>query len=303
MSTSQRRRAIVSMLVGDRYVNEWHQYCKDNWFAYGKRHDCDVIVLTEPVMPAAVTSERTLHWQKLLIPSLPVLQRYEQVCWLDGDILINWSHAPSIFDEHDPERIGAIDISPRMGLRLDTMTVNQRWDYLLLRAQSILKDEPWLDPLQYDDEFNPYAADRLEPAPEQFINTGVFVFNPDRHAAFFRDVFSKYHKNSSNGDFEQTLLSFEMLASGQVQFLDGRFNMIWALEVAQHYPFLFGPRFFRPASADWKEWAWLAQQCVNNTFFNSYFLHFAGASGTLLKMTMGLVATTATDYCDFAYKT
>lgn len=302
MSTSQRRRAIVTMLVGDRYISEWDQYCRNNWLAYGKRHDCDVVVLTEPVLPSAVTRERTLHWQKLLIPSLPALRQYQQVAWLDGDILINSSHAPSIFESHDPERIGVVDILPRMRQRLDGMTVEQRWVYLLLRAQSISKDQPWAGMAAYESGFgNPYASDGLEPAPKEFINTGVLVFNPERHAAFFRTVFKKYPRNSRNGDFEQTPLSFEILASGQAQLLDSRFNTIWALEAAHHYPFLFGPRFIRPTPQDWREWQWLARQCVTNAFFNSYFLHFAGAPGTLLKSTMGLTETTRADYGEFAY--
>lgn len=301
--SNSRRRAIVTMLVGERYVSEWNQHCNNNWLAYGKRHDCDIIVLTEPLAPAAVTPERSLHWQKLLVPSLPALRHYEQVAWLDGDILINSSHAPSIFDAHDPERIGVVDILPSMRRVLDTMTVEQRWVYLLLRAQHISQDKTWAGMAAYETAFaNPYAADHLEPAPNKFINTGVFVCNPARHAAFFRRVFNKYQKNSRNCDFEQTPLSFEILTSGMEQLLDSRFNTIWALEAAQHYPFLFGPRFIKPTTQDQEEWRWLARQCVTNAFFNSYFLHFAGAPGTMLKSTMGLAVTTASDYGQFAYE-
>lgn len=302
MSGSQRRHAIVTMLVGDRYIEEWDKYCRNNWLAYGKRHDCDVIVLTEPVLPDAVTPERTLHWQKLLIPSLPALQRYEQVVWLDGDILINSSHAPSIFNGLDPDHIAVVDISLQLKRRLDTMTTEQRWVHLLLMAQSISANQPPVDMTQYDFTFgNPYAADGLQPAPQQFINTGVFVFSPARHAAFFRRVFQKYPRNSRNGDFEQTPLSFEILTSGLAQFLDQRFNTIWALEVAHHYPFLFGSRFIKPSPADRQEWRWLARQCVTNAFFNTYFLHFAGAPGTMLKSTMALAETTVAEFRQFLY--
>lgn len=295
MAPTGRRNALVTMLVGESYVQEWETYCRDGWLDYGKRHDCDVIVLTQPILPDAVTAERSLHWQKLLVPSLPGLRDYDSVAWVDGDILINAHRAPSIFAAHDLERIAVVNQAPVIDDRLDVMTTGERWTYLAKLAVRPAAGQPVpriAEHIRVPTRL--YAADRLEPAPKDFVNTGVFVFNPARHGAFFTKVFQKYRRDSRNGDYEQTPLSFEILQSGLAEFIDPRFNRIWSLEAARHYPFLFHARYVKPAPEDRAAWVAMARQCVNAAFFNSYFLHFAGGAGSAwIKSAMRLVEAKA----------
>ena len=290
MHGSGRKHALVTLAFGDSYIREWDIYCRNNWLAYGKRHDCDVIVLTQPVLPEAISAERSVHWQKLLVPSLPALRAYESVAWVDADIVINANHAPSIFAGRDPERIGVVkDMLPM----LDGMTAGQRWTWLAMAAARLKDGDPLPSIDQHVNQpYHPYAADRLEPAPHNFVNTGVIVFSPKRHADFFRRVFNKYPRNSLNGDFEQTPLSFETLQSGMEEFIDSRFNTIWTLEAARNYPFLFQARYVNPTPEDRADWINMTRNCVNAAFFNTFFLHFAGAPRSpWIKSAMYLVDT------------
>ena len=67
-------KAIVTLAIGDRYLQHWRSTCEANWNAYGAQHGFDVICLDQPLDDSARARNRSPAWQKCLILGQDVLQ-------------------------------------------------------------------------------------------------------------------------------------------------------------------------------------------------------------------------------------
>ncbi|MCB2103005.1 MAG: hypothetical protein KDE22_19170, partial [Rhodobacterales bacterium] len=79
-----RRKALVTLAIGERYVADFVRDARAGWQAYADRHGYDLYVLTEPIDAKAT---RALHWQKLLVGLVPGIRDYDHVVWLDSDVI------------------------------------------------------------------------------------------------------------------------------------------------------------------------------------------------------------------------
>src|SRR6266545_710151 len=104
----RRRQAIVTLLVGNRYRADWHRFAKRHWLAYAERHGIDVLPLERVLDASSRAFSRSPAWQKLLILSQDFADRYEQIIWVDSDVMINPA-APLITEGVPLEKVGAVD--------------------------------------------------------------------------------------------------------------------------------------------------------------------------------------------------
>ncbi len=76
---------VVSIVVGERYLADFDRMSRARLERYCARHGYDLKIITEPVrdLPG-----KKFTWQKLLLPECDWWRGYEQVCFLDADILI-----------------------------------------------------------------------------------------------------------------------------------------------------------------------------------------------------------------------
>lgn len=276
-----RDKALVTLAVGEAYVANFHKTVRPTWEPYCQRHGYDLVLLDAPIDPNLDPGRKSIHWQKLLIGLLPGLRPYKRLVWIDGDILINHTQAPCIVSAAAEDRIGVVDISD--DFRVPDDVFNQHARFLLLNYLMARRVDPATPPAVVTDGDLPAYYRRLgfPLRAERFINTGILVFDPARHASFFAECYAKYDKDFP--DYENTPLSYEIETSGLADYLDGRFNLIWAQEVARHYPFLFDLTGFGADQA-------LVRTCVNTAFRNAWFLHFAGgACSPVIKRAMPLV--------------
>ncbi len=79
------RTALCTIVVGTPYLAAFDRYSRRRFEDYAARHGYDPIILTEPVreLPG-----RKLTWQKLCLPDLTWWSTYDQVIFVDADILI-----------------------------------------------------------------------------------------------------------------------------------------------------------------------------------------------------------------------
>jgi len=91
---------MVTLVVGESYSTIWRQVCELNWQRYAEKYHLDLIYLSQPLD----TSKRV---QKCLILSQDFAQRYEQVVWMDADIMINNRTAPNVLEGVPVEKVGA----------------------------------------------------------------------------------------------------------------------------------------------------------------------------------------------------
>lgn len=254
------RRALVTLAVGDECQQLLNNITVPTWIPYAKRHGYDIVVLSEPLDATPEGLSRSPHWHKLLIPGSERIAQYEQVAWVDTDIVINYHHAPDIFAKVGPESLGAVAM--------------HKGPAALARYQE------WID------GWNP-SGDLV--APDVLINTGVFVFNPQVHAPFFKKVWDRYDATPESAK-ENIPLSYELATSPDFVELDPRFNVLWPLEIEAKYPFLKNlhlpePELFRA-------------YCLQASWSKSFFLHFLGDS---YQYSTGAVYYTRAD-CRFLYQ-
>ena len=126
---------VVTMAIGSDYQGAFKRWYLPSWQDYCCRQGFDLHVIDQPVDQRVDLSRKSLHWQKLLIPSLPQFRDYERVVWIDADIVINAGIAPDITTGVSPKRIGVVDATRWMTTPDDIF--NQYSRFLFLDALSL----------------------------------------------------------------------------------------------------------------------------------------------------------------------
>ena len=249
-------RAIVTLAIGSGFAGRWHSICQPLWRRYCERHGYDLICFEGPLDTSERARRRSPAWQKCLILGQPTVRRYEQVVWVDSDILPS-PEAPSVSESVPVERVGAVDeysmptreIHDRVLAKL-----YRRWD-----ADGVAYVHN-LTAAEYYRNFD------LPPTFEEVVQTGMLVLSPSHHRELLEDVYERYDDRGPGLNYEMRPLSYELLRAGVVTWLDPRFNYIWGHYKALHYPFLIAhPHHPRAA------------ECAARALNDAHFLHFTGS--------------------------
>lgn len=94
----KKSKAIVTLAIVEEYLQIWKSFAQDNWQKYADKYGYDLICIDTPLDTSERAQARSPAWQKCLILSQEFSQNYEQIVWIDLDILINTSIAPSIVE-------------------------------------------------------------------------------------------------------------------------------------------------------------------------------------------------------------
>ena len=253
-----RRRALVTLAIGDAYRDMFEHHCRPGWEAYCERHGLDLVVFDRPLDTSDRAAARSPAWQKLLVLGRPEVAGYEQVAWVDSDILINAEESPSVFAGVPEDHVGAVDeyASPSPDLyRLSLRRMYRRWSEA---------GTPFVDNLAPEDVYRHWG---LPGAFDRVVQTGVLVLSPSHHEELLRAVYDRYEdKGAPEWNYEMRPLSYEILKAGRVTWLDPRFNTISMFAVSLHYPFLHHLREVPET---------LVRFVYTTIFVNAYFMHFA----------------------------
>lgn len=265
-------KAIVTLCIGEPYLQTWTTLCRRNWQRYADKHGYDIVCVTRPLDVSARAAARSPAWQKCLVLSQDFSNKYERIVWLDSDILINHHTAPCAADGVPVEKVGAVDASSTPSADLVRLALERLYDF-------------WADPEMYREyetrEY--YTRYNLFPAFDQMVRTGVLVLSPRHH----RKLLEAAYDNQETRTDDMRFISHELLKADCVQWIDGRFDPVWLLLKALHYPFLLEKPTKQPrliaaikrklfGSPDKDNRRELLKACVNTAFQNNYFLHFPG---------------------------
>ncbi|MBN9595898.1 MAG: hypothetical protein J0G36_11145 [Afipia sp.] len=260
-------RALVTLAIGDRYRDMFERHCRSNWSAYAERHGCDLIVIDTPIDRTERAFARSLHWQKCLILEHEQVENYRQVAWVDGDIVINPS-APSIFDNVDDTKIGAVDEfgSP------DPATYRRSLASLYLRFQRT--GVPFVRNLTPEE----FYRNRGLPEHREVVQTGVLVCSPQYHREVLRKVYECYEENAmAASNAEMAALSHEILSRNLITWIDPRFNYQVLIGAEQNrIENVTTLRTFRDPAA-----VGSIIPILKQLLDRAYFLHFAGCQALM----------------------
>ncbi len=254
----------------------WEETFADTWFAYGERHGYDIISIEDFIDETGVGFARSPHWQKCLILEDPKTQDYEDIVWVDSDILINYHAAPCVVAANvegaKTGKIGAVTWqgSERPNAERFENGLGRVWRH---------NQAPWVreieDPtLRTFFEFAGYPLDH-----EEMINTGLLVLKQtEKHRQCLRSIYETYQENQYTSK-EQMAICHYLVTNDLVNPIDSRFNKIWDTTMVESYPFLSVSGFAQDKR--------MSALCVNTAYHNAYFLHFIGGPSRAF---VGLVA-------------
>ncbi|HEY4348939.1 MAG TPA: hypothetical protein VGM80_15275 [Gaiellaceae bacterium] len=249
-------RAIVTLAVGGNHASRWHAVCEPEWQLYCDRHGLDLICIEEPLDVSARARGRSPAWQKCLILGHPDVAGYEQVAWVDADILPNPT-SPCVFDGVPLHLVGAVDeyATPTHEIHARVLRkLYDRWE-----ADGII----FVSNLAAPDFYRNYG---LPDGFESVVQTGVMVLSPAHHRELLERAYAEHEDHGPGWNYEMRPLSYELLKAGVVHWIDHRFNYLWGHYRALHFPFL-------DAARDHPDGPSYAARALAQT----YFLHFTGS--------------------------
>jgi hypothetical protein len=202
------RTAIVTLAIGEEHSHRWHQLCEENWHRYADRHGYDVVCIEEPLDTSERAAARSPSWQKLLVAAQPFAEDYERIAWVDADALFGRDAAP-IAHQVPEHLVGAVD------------------EVAMMR--------PDIRRMLHPDPPSEYRGAGLPEGFDQVVQGGVLVFSPSRHGALLERTYRE-HEDNEETVYEMRPLSYELIRSGLVHWLDPTFNMLWFVYRAHNYP-------------------------------------------------------------------
>jgi hypothetical protein len=266
------KKALVTLAIGKKYELMFNKFCRNLWSQYAEKYEFELVVFTKPLDDSAKAQSRSPAWQKCLILSDTDIQKYDQVVWIDSDILIN-PNSPDLTNNIPQEKIGVVDeyaIPNKDDNRLVRERLYSFW------SKHGIKYINNLTPTAYHNNFG------LEGSFESVAQTGVMVLSPQYHRAILEYVYHHYEdKGSPEWNYEMRPLSYEILNRNLEFWLSPKFNMTWPHIKQLQYPFLnykysLMSRALRKIGFNLNPS--LLSKCVTTTFLNNYFLHFSGGT-------------------------
>lgn len=272
------KKAICTLVLGHSYIDMFNRYCRKDWQKYADKYGFDLQIFDTPLDNSERAQSRSPAWQKCLIPLQQKLQQYEQLVWIDSDILIN-PNAPDITEGVQEDQVGAVD-----QYAIPNPEDAELW---LKRSYSELdkKGVPYIKNLTGKDFHENYG---ITSPFNTVVQTGVMVFSPKFHKQTFKFVYDQYEdKGDPQWNYEMRPLSHELQKNHTIYWLNPKFNMIWSKLKNNLYPFLSDKSFEFISTGLFKKYKneiirkKLFKAIINQSLENNYFLHFSGSSSEM----------------------
>ncbi len=273
-------KAIVTLTIGKEQEDMFNKFSKKSWEKYCKTFGFNLIVINESFDKSERAENRSPAWQKLLILSQPWSNKYDQIVWIDADVIINNNNAYDITNNVPVEKIGAVEAY--------SIPTREIYDIALQRCYSYWRKNN----ITFGDNSTPssYYINRGVPGKDlnEVVQTGVIVCSPTHHRQIFEHTYYNYEKN--NLGFEMAAMSYELLMAKLVYWISPRFNFSVYELLAAFYPDVLlsdksvKDKLFTRLS---KYMGFRAEDKKNDALKNIYslsiFLHFAGCKNWMIE--------------------
>ena len=251
-------KCIVTLAIGTEFANSFKKYCFPGWREYANKFGYDLFVITDSLDKSERAQGRSPAWQKCLVWSLKELKKYDQLVWIDADIIINSRIAPSICDFIRLGQIGGVkDFSyPTEAIALERIRIMyKQW------AEAGIKYVSNPTPNEF------YKKYGIDTQLDEVFQTGVIVASPKFHSEIFRYAYYNYEEiGGAEWNYEMRPLSYELVRSGLVKWIPNEFNLCVSEYTWSHYNHIIGSR-------NMNDFLFAQYTAAYN---NSYFCHFAG---------------------------
>lgn len=202
---------LVSIAIGEKYIEEYERLFKPSQKAYALKHGYDFKVIKDYLCPVEHHSLITMN--KILVCNPKWANKYDYVVFIDADIIIN-QNAPPIHTAYDfGDKIGCVTESQPT---LEARHALQRHKGFEITAKEYYRDKA-----------------NLNIETDHVINTGVLILQPVKHKEFMQSIYDKYWAkqidNPNGYHYEQSVIGYEIQSNNMHQFMDWKWNAVWAL--------------------------------------------------------------------------
>ena len=262
----------MTLAVGEKFCQRFEQYYLPSWRRYVARHRLDLVILKEPLDNSRRAASRSPAWMKCLVGMHPTVAHYEQVAWVDADIVIS-EHAPDVFSGVNSDEVGAVDLRaidtayPGATARTAAWGMAHRFAVESADASTVFYERWGLPVAELGEKAN------------QVVQTGCFVFSPRLHAPMMAGVYRNYEdKGSANWNYEMWPLSFELVKNTRIRWLDWRFNActsdILLVLNDRYWELMAACTAAAPAQREGQMKD--VHRLIEEALARTYFLHFVG---------------------------
>ena len=276
------KKAIVTLTIGKKYENLFNNYSKKNLEKYCQRFNYDLIVINKNLDDSKRSRERSPAWQKLLILSQEWSKNYDQIVWVDSDVLINYKLAKDISKTVEIGNFGAVDAYSIPSKEIYQLSLKRNYDNWERNGIQYIHN---LKPEEYYQNrgINGVNIDAV-------IQTGVFVSSHNHHRKIFEHIYYSYEdiNKTPEWNYEMPAMSYELIKANLVQWIPIEYNYNVYDIISSYYSFIFFKKdfslnyFFKKLISKLKlnnnlsSLNSLQVKCLNQIYNNGYFIHFAG---------------------------
>ncbi len=270
------RKALVTIASGSKHYNLWKRYAEYSWKVYAERFGYDVVCFKDPLDNSERARKRSISWQKCLILSQKQLDNYDQIVWLDSDIIINYHTAPCIVSTMKSDKIGAVNAWEFYTSGIYNMLHERMSNYARIHN---------LPTYQIGEQY--FIDYGLSPISERAVQGGVLVLNKLKHKDILEHIYNNYEDNRpAFWHYEMRPLSYELIKHDLVEWIDMRYNYVVenqkAFSYSHRYPKNIFQRIIRGVkikyfrSILWTGLVTWEEKLILKSFNEGYFIHFAG---------------------------
>lgn len=281
------KKALVTLAVGEHHSGLFEKYCLSNWQEYCYKFDFELIVIKSSLDESVRGVNRSVAWQKLLILSQTWSSEYDQIVWVDSDVVINSEYAYDITEGVPVDKVGAVDthsIPTKEIFALSNLRLEKIWDGQNINHIS-----------------GNFYTTRGIPGEHltDVVQTGVFVCSPTHHKAIFEYIYNHYEDTKgAEWNYEMPAMSYELLTADLITWISPRFNFCVSYILTAFYPEVLDQkseniksdlisriiRKLTNAGHNKIETINPETQALKNIYGLSIFMHFAGCSNLMSGM-------------------
>jgi len=208
--------AVVVFVIGEKYINNFNKYFKNNLVSYCIKYNYELFILNELIRNEPNMNNKKFYWQRMLIPDK--FKDYDFVLSIDSDIHVNTNSPPLPLNQIPIGKIGAINERKYCN--------NYEWrEMVQIRSGWEKTGKEWHALSGENKDYNDH------------INGGFIIYQPKYHAEQLLELYnnnisnySKYHQD------DQSILSIFFIDNNLIYWLDERYNKIWYFWKEIFYP-------------------------------------------------------------------
>ena len=204
------RIALVTLAIGDQYLEIYNTLFRPSQEAYAKRHGYEFRVVTE-YLDEDLLHKSLISFQKALVFSQPWSKEYDVIIFVDADIYIRPDSPPIHVFASD--KIGIVNefAQPTKEMRL-ALQASCGWETSATAY---------------------YKLCQMDLETDIVPNSGVIIASPEMHGEYLRTIYETYKELAINHlrgfIYEQAAIGYCLVRDDMCKCIPNEWNGLWMI--------------------------------------------------------------------------